>query len=101
MAGEVPDAALVDDLARAFYVTPAQLRSPTVFRWADQEYIRGCDMFFAPGQVCSLGPLMALPHGLIEFAGVERSSWPDNIEGAIRSGERAARAVLTTAAKRG
>ncbi|MGH3262480.1 MAG: FAD-dependent oxidoreductase [Trebonia sp.] len=38
---------------------------------------------------------MALPHGMIEFAGVERSSWPDNMEGAIRSGERAARAVLT------
>ncbi|RRR39990.1 FAD-dependent oxidoreductase [Mycolicibacter terrae] len=88
------DDALVADLASAFDVRPDQLRSPTVMRWADERHIGGCDAVFAPGQVCALGPLLAQPHGLLEFAGAERSSWPDNMEGAVRSGERAARRTL-------
>jgi monoamine oxidase len=88
------DDALVADLASAFDVRPDQLRSPTVLRWADQQYIEGCDAVFAPGEVCAVGPLMNRPHGLIEFAGAERSSWPDNMEGAVRSGELAARCTL-------
>ncbi|WP_166903954.1 NAD(P)/FAD-dependent oxidoreductase [Mycobacterium sp. DL440] len=95
MAGAVSDADLMDDLADAFGVkTRADLRCPTVFRWADERYIGGCDAVFAPGQVCGFGPLLTRPHGLIHFAGVGRSSWPDNMEGAVRSGERAARDVL-------
>jgi hypothetical protein len=40
--------------------------------------------------VGELGPWMTRPHGFVEFAGAERSSWPDNMEGAVHSGERAA-----------
>lgn len=92
------DGALVADLASAFSVQPDQLRSPTVLRWADQQHIGGCDAIFAPGEVCALGPVMSRPHGLVEFAGAERSSWPDNMEGAVRSGERAARRTLAALA---
>lgn len=91
---DVDDDALVADLASAFDVRSDQLRSPTVVRWADEQHIGGCDAVFAPGEVCALGPLMDRPHGLLEFAGAERSSWPDNMEGAVRSGERAARRTL-------
>jgi monoamine oxidase len=90
----IPDDALVADLAQAFGVQPHQLRAPTVLRWADEHHIEGCDAVFAPGEVCALGPLMTRRHGLIEFAGAERSSWPDNMEGAVRSGEQAATRTL-------
>jgi monoamine oxidase len=33
------------------------------------------------------------PHGRLHFAGTERSHWPNNIEGALESGERAAREI--------
>lgn len=95
IAGAVSDTDLIGDLADAFGVrTPAGLQCPTVFRWAEQDFIGGCDAVFAPGQVRGFGPLLDNPHGLVRFAGVARSSWPDNMEGAIRSGERAAREIL-------
>lgn len=94
------DEVLIEDLARAFRVQPSELRSPTVFRWADQDYIEGCDLVFAPGEVRSLAPLMTHAHGLVEFAGVERSSWPDNMEGAVLSGIEAAGRVAKGQRKR-
>lgn len=89
-ASDLPDEVLGTDLAQAFGVAPGELRSPTVFRWAEEEHIPGCDVGFAPGQVCRLGPWLARTHGPIHFAGAERSRWPNNMEGAIESGERAA-----------
>jgi monoamine oxidase len=97
MAGEVSDNDLINDLAAAFGVQPpSDLRSPTVFRWAEQDYIGGCDPVFAPGQVRGFGRQLTTPHGLVRFANVARSSWPDNMEGAVRSGERAANQTLAT-----
>lgn len=90
----LPAEALVADLARAFRVAPGDLRSVTVFRWAEEEYIPGCDVAFAPGEVCRYGPALARPYGRLHFAGAERSSWPNNMEGALESGERAAREVI-------
>jgi hypothetical protein len=37
--------------------------------------------------------MQAKPHGRLHFAGTERSSWPNNMEGALESGERAAREI--------
>jgi monoamine oxidase len=71
----------------------ARRRSPTVFRWADEEHIPGCDLAFAPGDVYRFGPWLTKPHGRLHFAGTERSSWPNNMEGALESGERAAREI--------
>jgi monoamine oxidase len=65
-----------------------------VFRWADEQHIPGCDAAFAPGEVCRYGSALARPHGRLHFAGAERSSWPNNMEGALESGERAAREVI-------
>lgn len=92
---DVPDEALHADLARTFHVAPRDLRSPTVFRWANEPHIPGCDIAFAPGELSRYGPVLARPHGRLHFAGAERSSWPNNMEGALESGERAGREALT------
>lgn len=95
---KLSDEDLQADLTRAFNVRAGDLRSPTVFRWADEPYIPGCDIAFAPGQLSRYGPVLARPHGRLHFAGAERSSWPNNMEGALESGERAAReAIINTA----
>lgn len=86
----VPEQALHADLAGAFHVDPGRLRHVRTFRWAEQEHIRACDPAFAPGEVCRLGPALRSSHGRVRFAGAERSSWPNNMEGAVRSGLRAA-----------
>lgn len=90
----VPDDVLLADLAEAFRITPERLRSAEVFRWAQQDHVLGRVVAFAPGEVCGLGPRLAEPHGLVRFAGAERGGWPDNMEGAVRSGARVARETL-------
>lgn len=91
---DVSDDKLCTDLGSAFQTRAEDLRSTTVFRWAEQQHILGCDAAFAPGQVRRFGPMMARPHGFVRFAGAERSGWPDNMEGAARSGERTAGETL-------
>lgn len=87
---------LIADLAAGFGVTPADLETPTIYRWSGHPFIPGCDIGFAPGQLTVHGPSLRRPHGLIQFAGAERSSWPNNMEGAAESGHRAARETLAT-----
>jgi monoamine oxidase len=78
----------------AFGVRPNDLRHVTVFRSGDEQYISGCDAAFRPGEVRQLGPWLPRAHGRVHFAGAERSSWPNNMEGALESGERAADEVI-------
>ncbi|MDA0167618.1 FAD-dependent oxidoreductase [Solirubrobacter taibaiensis] len=93
---EAPDdAALVTELASAFGLRPEQLRGSAVFRWSGQPAAGGCDIGFRPGQLTRHGATLSASHGLVEFAGVERSSWPNNMEGAVESGQAAAARVLS------
>ena len=53
--------------------------------------------FPAPGQVTTVGPLIAKGLGRLHFAGEHTSTWTGWMEGALESGERAAREVLSGA----
>lgn len=97
---EAPAAALIADLADAFGVETARLRDPQVFRWSERPWIPGCDVAFAPGQLHELGPHLRRAHGRLHFAGTERSSWPNSMEGAVESGMRAAAAAARQLAGR-
>jgi len=64
--------------------------------WAAQEWSRG-DMFahYAPGVLTNFGKALRAPCGRIHWAGTETATmWAGCIEGAVRSGERAADEVL-------
>jgi monoamine oxidase len=64
--------------------------------WAAQEYSRG-DMFahYAPGLLTGFGRALREPCGRIHWAGTETATvWSGSMEGAVRSGERAAEEVL-------
>jgi monoamine oxidase len=64
--------------------------------WAAEEWSRG-DMFahYAPGVLTGFGRVLREPCGRIHWAGTETAThWHGSIEGAIRSGERAAEEVL-------
>jgi monoamine oxidase len=64
--------------------------------WAAEEWTRG-DQFahYAPGVLTGFGRALREPCGRIHWAGTETATvWGGSIEGAIRSGERAADEVL-------
>lgn len=66
--------------------------------WTSEQYSRGCyAALFGPGDWQRLGPHLTTPHGRIHWAGTETSTeFFGLMEGAVRSGHRAA-AEITTA----
>ncbi|MCU0467736.1 MAG: flavin monoamine oxidase family protein [Arcicella sp.] len=66
--------------------------------WAEEEFTRGCYAGVMPtGAWTSLGKHLREPIGHIHWAGTETSDiWNGYIDGAVRSGERVAKEVLTT-----
>ncbi|MGK8520224.1 flavin monoamine oxidase family protein [Nocardia asteroides] len=89
-------AMIIGSLVRAF--GPAA-RQPLEWHekvWADDPYARGgYGAFFPPGVLTTLGSALRHPVGAIHWAGSETATeWSGYIEGAIRSGERAAAEVL-------
>jgi monoamine oxidase len=89
-------AAVIDNLA-AFYGERA--RSPKGYlemSWAKEPWSRGCyEGYMAPGVLSEYGPALRAPVGRIHWAGTETADyWTGYMDGAVRSGERAAREVL-------
>ena len=64
--------------------------------WPADPWSRGCyGPSMAPGILTTVGKVIREPHGRIHWAGTETSAkWTGYIDGAIRSGERAAEEVL-------
>lgn len=64
--------------------------------WSQEPWTRGCyGAHLPPGAWTSAGPALRAPVGRIHWAGTETADvWMGYIEGAIRSGERAAAEVL-------
>ncbi|MCV7418125.1 FAD-dependent oxidoreductase [Mycolicibacterium litorale] len=90
---EQTDAALTHT-RRLFPRLPAPTRC-TVTDWLAETYSRGCyAALFGPGDWLRLGPTLTQPHGRIHWAGTETSlEFFGLMEGAIRSGRRAAAEV--------
>ena len=73
---------------------------PTAFydtRWSNERWTRGCPVAIAgPGTLLAYGSSLRAPVGRIHWAGTETSTyWNGYMDGAIRSGERAAAEALS------
>ena len=64
--------------------------------WWEEEWTRGCSMaHFPPGILTRYGPLLREPFGRVHWAGTETATTSHGaIDGAVRSGERAAAEIL-------
>jgi monoamine oxidase len=76
-----------------------EARSPKDFfetRWTTEQWTRGCPVGIAgPGTLLAYGDQLRAPIGAIHWAGTETSTyWNGYMDGAVRSGQRAAREVL-------
>ena len=70
--------------------------------WADEEWSRGCyEGYTPPGVLTAFGPALREPIGPLHWAGTETATvWNGYIDGALQSGERAAREVLAARRRR-
>jgi monoamine oxidase len=74
-------------------------RSPKRYleqNWAEEEWTRGCYVGYTPpGVLTEYGTALRAPIGRIHWAGAETATlWNGYMDGAVRSGERAAAEVL-------
>lgn len=99
-AVSVPEAdrrqAVIDSLAARF---GPKASSPSVVvetAWWEQQWSRGCSTaHLPPGYLTRYGHLLREPFGLVHWAGTETATMSHGaVDGAIRSGERAAKEVL-------
>jgi monoamine oxidase len=72
--------------------TSASPRPDRPSAWSSEEWIRGCyQTLFGPGTPTAYGPAIWKAVGRVHFASTETSfRWYGNMDGAVRSGERAA-----------
>ena len=76
-----------------------EARTPKEFfdmRWTTEQWSRGCPVGIAgPGTLLAYGEQLRAPVGAIHWAGTETSTyWNGYMDGAVRSGQRAAKEVL-------
>ena len=84
----------IDLVAEAFPGIRSAFEKGVVHQWARDRWSRGAFVAFAPGQMTALMPEIARPEDRLHFAGEHTSSWMGWMEGALESGERAAREIL-------
>jgi len=92
-------ASATECMVRYFGQEAAKLRDYVETDWSGEEWTRGCyGGNFPPGGWTRYGALLRRPFGAVHWAGTETSAvWMNYMEGAIRSGERAADEIIALA----
>jgi monoamine oxidase len=88
--------AVLNQFAQFFGQQALSPRGYLETNWASEPWSRGCPVGIAgPGLLTAYGPALRKPVGRIHWAGTETSTyWNGYMDGAVRSGERAAQEVL-------
>ncbi|HTY97040.1 MAG TPA: FAD-dependent oxidoreductase [Solirubrobacteraceae bacterium] len=99
LAAEDRRARLLSSLAARFGPKAAAPVDVVETCWWNEPWSRGCSMaHFPPGVLTAYGHLLRRPHGRIHWAGTETATISHGaVDGAIRSGERVAEALLERA----
>jgi monoamine oxidase len=88
--------AALDNLANYFGSAALNPREIVEFNWSTEVWNRGCPVaVLGPGTLIDFGTALRAPVGPIHWAGTETSTfWNGYMDGAVRSGERAASEAL-------
>lgn len=64
------------------------------YAWQRDKYTQGAYAIYRPGQWFRLRPILQRPHGKVCFAGEHLADWQGFMEGAVVTGEAAAKALV-------
>lgn len=87
-------AQLIRDLAAVSPDAAAALIDTVDQPWQDDPWVHGAYAIYRPGQWFRIRPLLEEPHGKVLFAGEHLGDWQGFMEGAVSTGEIAARHLL-------
>jgi monoamine oxidase len=93
---KVRRARVLDEMAKLYGPEALKPKAYLEFSWVTEKWTRGCPVsVLGPGTLVDFGPSIRRPVGRIHWAGTETSTfWNGYMDGAVRSGERAAAEVL-------
>ena len=89
-------AAVLESFARYYGDEARRALAYTEMNWGEERYTRGCYTGYTPpGVLLEHGPAIREPAGRVHWAGTETATrWNGYMDGAVQSGERAAKEVL-------
>lgn len=70
-------------------------RAIVSYAWQRDRFTRGAYALYRPGQWFGVRPILQRPHGKVLFAGEHLADWQGFMEGAVVTGEEAARALTS------
>jgi monoamine oxidase len=96
MSAEERKGAVIDAFRARFGAAAASPLAVVETSWWEEQWTRGCTMaHLPPGVLTTTGHLLRQPFGRVHWAGTETATVSHGaIDGAVRSGERAAREIL-------
>ncbi|MCB0862299.1 MAG: flavin monoamine oxidase family protein [Solirubrobacterales bacterium] len=96
MSASARKSAVLDNFKKTIGNAAGKPKAYVEKNWAQEEWTRGCyGGFLPPGALTGFGPALRKPHGRIHWAGTEHAEiWNGYMDGALRSGEDAAKAAL-------
>ncbi len=83
------------EIRRIFPATTGLLGESITTDWTNDPWSLGCYAAFAPGELTASWDVLQRPHGRIHLAGEHTDGFAGFMEGALRSGRRAAAAILS------
>lgn len=86
---------IVAEIERIFPGSKGLAGERIVTDWTDDPWALGAYVTFGPGQLLTAWPHLRARHGRMLLAGEHTDEWAGYMEGALRSGARAARAIVT------
>ncbi len=85
----------VAEIEKLFPGSSQQIEHTATIAWSNEKFTRGSYMALAPGQVTAHWEALMTPAGRLFFAGEHATAIQGYMEGAVESGQRAARTILT------
>ena len=79
---------------------PQLARAINSYAWQRDRYTQGAYALYRPGQWFTIRPILKRPHGKVLFAGEHLADWQGFMEGAIVTGEEAAKALTGRSRRR-
>jgi monoamine oxidase len=89
---------VLNNFATYFGQAALKPRAYYEMNWSTEEWTRGCYTGYTPpGVLLDYGPALREPVGRIHWAGTETATiWAGYMDGAVRSGQRAAKEALAS-----
>jgi len=90
---------VIAEIERMRPAASGQLRVAAQHSWTADPHATGAWAYFPPGTVTKFMPAMLQPHGRVHFCGEQTALYSRGMEGAMESGERAAREATARLSK--